>query len=561
MLEKIEPHEHSVGHCERSGCVVEPLLSDQWFVNAKEMVIPAKRVVESETTVFEPEKWVKTYLHWMNNIQDWCISRQLWWGHQIPAWYCGDCDHTTVAVEDPTECEECKSTNIKQEEDVLDTWFSSALWPFSTLGWPEKTESLKTFYPTSVLVTGQDIIFFWVARMMMMGLEFIGDVPFRTVYIHGLVRDSQGRKLSKSLNNAIDPIEIIDQYGADALRFTLMSQIGSGRDLKFSMQRLEGNRNFMNKIWNAARFALSNLDDYQIPAEGLNAMPNIADLSYADQWIIQKCGECEKQVNLALKKYNFSEATSAIYSFAWHEFCDWYLEFSKPILYGEDVAEKQATRTVMLQVLNRMLRMLHPFIPFITEEIYQKLPFKSDSIVTASFPNVKEDKQWLTLGSETVTFNLDVVREVITAIRNICGENRIKPNEKIKVTLDPSNDKAQKILGENKKYIITLAGLSDCKIGKPESLSKCAVSPVRIKEIEIDVIVPLEGLVDFNEEIKRISKSIEKLEKEQFSLTKRLSNENFLKNAPAEITEQGKTQLVELDSKVKALKQALFRLQ
>ncbi len=560
LLVKTEPHEHSVGHCGRSGCVVEPFLSEQWFVNTKEISIPAKRVVESGTTVFEPEKWIKTYLHWMNNIQDWCISRQLWWGHQIPAWYCQDCEFITVSEKDPVECEECKSENLKQEDDVLDTWFSSALWPFSTLGWPEETESLKTFYPTSVLVTGQDIIFFWVARMMMLGLEFVGDVPFRTVYIHGLVRDAQGRKLSKSLNNAVDPVELIDQYGADALRFTLMSQIGSGRDIKFSMQRLEGNRNFMNKIWNAARFTLSNLEGYEVPAGGTEAIANKSDLSYADQWVIQKCGECEKKIEEALSQNRFTDAANAIYSFAWHEFCDWYLEFSKPILYGENLNEKQATRTVMLQTLNRLLRMLHPFAPFITEELYQKLPLKGEAIIVDSYPTVKEDKSWLESGSAEVAFDLDLVREVITAVRNIRGENRIKPGIKLKAILDPKDDKSQKILGENKTYIVSIAGLGECEVSKPESLSQCAVTTVRFGDVEVDVVIPLSGIVDINDEVKRIQKSVEKLEKEQSQLSSRLSNEKFLSKAPEDVVELGRKQLEDYKIRIASMREALQRL-
>ncbi|MCB0414291.1 MAG: valine--tRNA ligase, partial [Bdellovibrionales bacterium] len=339
LLVKVEDHVHSVGHCERSGCVVEPFLSDQWFVNTSEISIPAKRVVESGTLKFEPESWTKTYLHWMNKIQDWCISRQLWWGHRIPAWYCEDCKHINVAEEAPSSCKECGGHHLFQEEDVLDTWFSSGLWPFSTLGWPDETEALKTFYPTNVLVTGHDIIFFWVARMIMMGLEFMQDVPFRTTYIHGLVRDSQGRKLSKSLNNAIDPVELIEKYGADALRFTLMSQVAMGRDLKFSMQRLEGYRNFMNKIWNATRFALSGIEKIDFKGVDENTILPKSQLSYADQWIIYKLGHCQQEVHSYLSDYKFAEAAQSIYQFVWGEFCDWYLEFIKPVIYGENEEE------------------------------------------------------------------------------------------------------------------------------------------------------------------------------------------------------------------------------
>ncbi len=559
LLVKIEPHELSVGHCSRSGCVVEPFLSDQWFVSTKDLAIPAKRVVESGTTVFEPEKWTKTYLHWMNNIQDWCVSRQLWWGHRIPAWTCDDCGHVTVSVEDATACSGCGSSKVVQEEDVLDTWFSSALWPFSTLGWPEETEALKTFYPTNVLVTGQDIIFFWVARMMMMGLEFMEDVPFRTVYIHGLVRDSQGRKLSKSLGNAMDPVELIEEWGADALRFTLISQIGAGRDIKFSMQRLEGQRNFMNKLWNAVRFALQNLNDFEVPKDG--DQPSKSDMTYADQWIIKKLELCEEEVDQALKQYKFSEAAQSIYGFAWHEFCDWYLEFSKPVLYGDDASEKKATQWVLATVLNRIMRLMHPFTPFITEVLYQKLPIKGEAVVIDKYPTPRNDKELLELGSDEVAFDLDLVRAVITAVRNIRGENRIKPSEKLKVIMTPKEDRGQKILGENKSAIMALAGVGDLVIDEAESLSKCAVAPVRQGDVSVDVIVPLEGIVNIEEEVKRLQKNIEKVEKEQASLSKRLSNPNFLKNAPEDVVEDGKKQLVTFTSKITGLREALQRLQ
>lgn len=561
LLLKVEPYTHSVGHCQRTSCVVEPLLSEQWFVNTSDMAIPAKRVVESETIVFEPESWTKTYLHWMNNIQDWCISRQLWWGHQVPAWYCDECQHITVKEQDPTECENCHSKNIQQDEDVLDTWFSSGLWPFSTMGWPEDTEAQKTFYPTNVLVTGHDIIFFWVARMIMLGLEFKQDVPFRTVYIHGLIRDSQGRKMSKSLNNSIDPVEMIEEFGADALRFTLMSQIASGRDIKFSTQRLESSRNFMNKIWNAARFALNVLQDFEPPQEEpLSAIHSKAHLSDADVWIIQKTGECEKAVDEALQQMRFSDAANAIYDFVWHEFCDWYLEFIKPVVYGDKPEEKATTQLVLSQVLNRVMRLVHPFSPFISEEIYQKLPIKSEACVVAQYPTVKNDKAWLSYGSEETAFEVDVMRSVITAIRNIRGENRISPSEKIKAMLVPHSDHGQKILGKGQSSIMTLAGLAECEIVSEADKNKCAVTPVVLKDISIDVVIPLEGLVDFDEEIKRIEKNIEKLSKEEAQLSKRLSNDNFVKNAPEDVVEEAKQQQASLKQQMESLKDSLNRL-
>lgn len=560
-LLKEEPHVHQVGHCSRSGCVVEPYLSEQWFVKTGPLAEPAKRVVESGTIVFEPESWTKTYLHWMNNIQDWCISRQLWWGHRIPAWYCDDCNEVTVSENTPTECK-CGSKKLRQDEDVLDTWFSSALWPFSTLGWPEETESLKTFYPTTMLVTGFDIIFFWVARMIMMGLEFQKDVPFRTVYIHGLIRDAEGKKMSKSVGNALDPVELIEEFGADSLRFTLMAQIAGGRDLKFSTQRLEGYRNFMNKIWNATRFSLSALESADFSKATVESLPNKVDLSDADKWILYKLQETEKEVHEAMENYRFSDAANSLYSFVWHSFCDWYLEFIKPIMYGEDAPEKSATQLVLAQLLNRITRLLHPFVPFITEEIYQKLPIKGqDSVCVDTYPDQQSDKQLLELGSEKHADEMDLVREVISAIRNIRGENRIKPGEKIRALINPHDADVQKILGANKSFIMILGKLSECEIGPVNSMSKCAVQPVAVKSFKADVVIPLEGLVDFDEEIKRIQKSIEKLQKEQTSLNQRLSNKNFIENAPEEVVAQGRAQLAESKALVETLLAQLARLQ
>jgi valyl-tRNA synthetase len=561
FLVKTEPHTHQVGHCSRTGCVVEPMLSEQWFVKTAPLAGPAKRVVESGTITFEPEQWTKTFLHWMNIIQDWCISRQLWWGHRIPAWYCADCKQVTVAEEDPTACEHCGKTNLKQDEDVLDTWFSSALWPFSTMGWPKQTETQKTFYPTNVLVTGHDIIFFWVARMIMMGVEFMKDVPFRTVYIHGLIRDAEGKKMSKSTGNSLDPVEMIEEYGADALRFTLASQLAAGRDLKFSIQRLEGNRNFMNKVWNATRFSLQFLADFQAPKDGVDAVPGKANLSSADQWIVHKLGLCEKEVEQALTAHRFSDAANAIYNFVWHQFCDWHIEFLKPIFASASEEDKTASKLVLAQVLNRIMRLLHPFAPFISEEIYQKLPIRGPACIIDSYPTVKNDKAFLSIGNEAAALEMDVVIDVITAIRNIRGENRIKPGVKINARIAPFDDRGQKIVGANKAIITRLAGLENCEVSAEGTLSKCAVAPIRRGDLHLDVIVPLEGLVDIEEEVKRIKKTIEKIERESGSLAKRLADENFLKNAPEEIVAQGQQQLTEFKSQIASLEAALLRLQ
>ena len=560
-LNREEPYKNSIGYCSRSGAVVEPYLSEQWFARMKQLSTPARHVVESGTIRFEPEQWTKTYLHWMNIIEDWCISRQLWWGHRIPAWTCEACAHVTVSETDVTACEKCASPKVKQDEDVLDTWFSSALWPFSTMGWPENTETLKTFYPTNVLVTGFDIIFFWVARMIIMGLEFQKDVPFRKVFIHGLIRDSEGKKMSKSTGNALDPVELIEQNGADALRFTLMAQISGGRDLKFSESRLEGYRNFMNKIWNATRFALGALKDFEVPAAGIRALPNKSDLSVPDQWIIYATAQVEKQVDEYLEEDRFSDAANALYHFVWNEFCDWYIELVKPVIFGEPSSERAATQLVLAQTLNRIMRLLHPFTPFITEEIFQKLPIRAEALIIDEYPNIRNDKEWLAFGSPEAAFEMKIVQEVIAAIRNIRGENQIKPGVAIKVRLAPSDDRVQKILGENKTAIMRLARLEVCEINAEGTLQKCALAPVRLPDASVDVVIPLEGLIDLDEEVKRIHKAVEKIQKDVSILNGKLSNENFIKNAPEDLVAQDKLLLESLRGRLERLQDSLTRLQ
>jgi valyl-tRNA synthetase len=562
LLRKEETHLHSVGHCSRTGAVVEPYLSEQWFVRTDKLSVPARRVVESGTLTFEPESWTKVYLHWMNIIEDWCISRQLWWGHRIPAWHCADCEKITVSEAVPTQCEHCQSTKIAQEEDVLDTWFSSALWPFSTMGWPNETETLKTFYPTSTLVTGHDIIFFWVARMIMMGLEFNKDVPFRKVYIHGLIRDSQGRKMSKSLGNSIDPVEMIEKYGADALRFTFLAQIASGKDLKFSEQRLEGYRNFMNKIWNATRFSLTALQDFEVPSKGIKALPSKSALSIYDQWIISKLAHVTKTVEDALNQDRFSDAANALYQFVWHNFCDWYIELIKPVINGTNSEEKKATQLVLAQVLNRMLRLMHPFTPFITEELYSKIPIRSEACIIDQYPTTQNDKEWLSLGSDQAALEVDLIKEVITSIRNIRGENRISPAEKLSVRVVPNDSVSQKILGENKTILMSLGRIGNLEIlNEAANLSKCAVAQVLVKGSQVQVIIPLEGLVDFEEEIKRINKAIEKLNKDISSLSGRLNNQNFIANAAEDVVEADKAALEDAKIQIESLRESLMRFE
>lgn len=565
LLVKEEPYMNSVGYCSRTGAVVEPMLSDQWFMKMQDLAIPAKRVVESGTLRFEPDSWSKVYLHWMNIIEDWCISRQLWWGHRIPAWSCSTCNKHTVVEVTPTKCEHCGGTHITQDEDVLDTWFSSALWPFSTMGWPaedqKSIETQKTFYPTSYLVTGHDIIFFWVARMIMMGLEFKKDVPFRTVYIHGLVRDSQGRKMSKSTGNSVDPLDMIEKYGADALRFSFLAHLFSGKDFKFSEQRVEGYRNFMNKVWNASRFVLTNLQDFKVPAEGVKAMPSKIHLSVFDQWIITKLADVEKKVQEALEGERFSDAATALYQFIWNQFCDWYIEFSKPMMTSSSAEDKQNTQLVMAQVLNRMIRLLHPFCPFLTEEIYKHLPIKGKACITDQYPTVQKDKELLSFANSEAEKEVDLVKEVITAIRNIRGENRISPAIKLKIRLGVNQDDVQKILSHNRAAIETIGRLEEMLIGDEGNLMKCAVTPVAVGDYRVKVIIPLDGLVDFNEEIKRIQKTIEKLEKDIGLLSGKLSNEKFVQNADEDVVAADRVLLAQSKEQIVSLKEALTRFQ
>jgi len=554
LLVKEEPHNLSVGKCDRCESVIEPRLSDQWFVKIKPLADPAIKIVEGKKIVFVPETWTKTYLDWMYNIKDWCISRQLWWGHQIPAWHCEDCKQVTVVLEAPKKCQHCASLKIKQDTDVLDTWFSSALWPFSTMGWPNQTELLKTFYPTDVLVTSFDIIFFWVARMIMMGCHFMKDIPFETVYIHGLVRDDRGQKMSKTRGNVVDPLGLVDDYGTDALRFTLVSLVGAGRDIRFSEDRLDGYRNFINKIWNATRFALNALEGVKL-ADQIEGRP----LNLPDQYIIQELKSTITFVTKALDEYRYTDAANALYKFTWNEFCDWYLELSKPVLYGQDANAKSQTGAVLMNILERLVKLLHPIIPFVTEEIYQRLPKHSESIMIEKYPDLKDP--FLKNGSEKAANDVEVLKEVVTAIRNIRGENRISPAEKIEIRIVSDDLAPMKTLEENIEYLLALARLSrvhfEKKMGETR---KCAVSLVAIGKSRISVIIPLEGLVDFNEEIKRIEKELERTTKDLDLAEKKLSSETFVRNAPQEIVNQEKERKSQLTDKKAQLLLSLERM-
>ena len=525
VLIKIEDLNHSVGHCYRCRTVVEPYLSKQWFVKVKPLAEPAMKAVRDGSIKIVPKFWENTYFEWMENIRDWCISRQIWWGHQIPAWNCKACGEVVVARETPNSCSACSSTDLIQETDVLDTWFSSALWPFSTLGWPEKTDSLKRFYPTSVLCTGFDILFFWVARMIMMGLKFMGDVPFRDVYIHALIRDAEGQKMSKTKGNVIDPLEVMEQYGTDALRFTLAAFAAQGRDIKLAEDRIEGYRNFCNKLWNASRFVFMNLEDYK----GSCALDERSKFSSADLWILSRLNRATKEVNEALEAFRFNDAALTVYKFIWNEYCDWYIELTKSKL-ADPGLQRVAAQNMLIHVLDSALKLLHPFMPFITEEIWQKLPQNEDSIMISAFPEYREEQT-----NEVIEKEMAVIMEVITGIRNIRGEMNLNPGLKLNVLVKTQNSAIQQTLQYHGEYVRELARVEQLETGPNIEKPKVSASSVLG---EMDLIIPLEGKMDFQEELKRVEKELKKIEKDLIFLDKKLSNPDFVKKAPVDIIEK-----------------------
>jgi valyl-tRNA synthetase len=547
LLDKSEPYRNAIGHCYRCKTMIEPLLSKQWFVKVGPLAKKAIAAVREGKTRIVPPNWEAVYFEWMNNIKDWCISRQIWWGHRIPAWYCQNCGEVIVSREQPDVCHSCKGENLQQETDVLDTWFSSALWPFSTLGWPDSTQELKTFYPTSVLVTGFDILFFWVARMMMMGIRFMGDVPFRDVYIHALVKDERGQKMSKSRGNIIDPLEVLDQFGTDAFRFTLAVLAIQGRDIRLSEERIAGYRNFMNKIWNAARFAFMNLDDCRAPSI------EKVHLTLADRWIMTRMGEVSEQVSGQLDRYEFNEAASTSYQFVWHEFCDWYLEMAKRELYSQDPHRKEVAQSVLQVLLSGIARLLHPFVPFITEEIWQMLPHTQGSIMVAPFPQRSEF-----ICDEQSIEEVDLLKGVITGIRNIRGEMNIAPKKSVKTVVDAAESKKREILKNNVAYIASLAKAEPIDfvsgVEKPESSATYVFG-------DIQVHVLLEGLVNYDEERRRIKKEIEKVQREMTLSRKKLTNKDFLNQAPSSIVESVKEKVELIGAKLDKLHENLAILE
>ena len=550
LLEKIDAYTNAVGECYRCKTIVEPYMSKQWYVAVKSLAAEAIKAVDTGETKIIPQQWEKTYYEWMNNIQDWCVSRQIWWGHRIPAWFCDDCGEISVSREDVSACHKCSSSNVRQETDVLDTWFSSALWPFSTMGWPEKTPTLEKFYPTSCLVTGFDILFFWVARMMMMGLKFRGEVPFKEVYIHALVRDENGHKMSKSKGNVIDPLIIVDQYGADAFRYTLCAFAAMGRDIKLSTERIGGYRNFVNKLWNASRFALMNLKDFD-PATG-----DLAELSLspADQWILQRYSFAVEEVNQALTKYKFNDAASILYSFTWHEFCDWYIELSKDNLYGDDAEVRKTTQAVLYQVLEGLLRLLHPILPFVTEEIWHALPGERGvaSIMQASYPTAA-----IVATDATVVADMERVMDVIRAIRNVRGELEVPPGKRIKVVLDCKTATIEQAMNIGKSYIHTLARVEELVVGV--AVEHPAQASTQVAG-DVEVLIPLADLINVAEEEARLGKEIDKVKKDVTFFTKKLSNEKFVANAPPQVLEKDRAKLAAAEEKFEILEQSLKKI-
>jgi valyl-tRNA synthetase len=541
LLVKVESLANSVGHCERCSTVVEPLLSLQWFVAIKPLAEPAIAAVESGRTKFVPANWANTYFEWMRNIRDWCISRQLWWGHRIPAWYCA-CGEVIVAKTDPEQCPKCGSKELKQDSDVLDTWFSSGLWPFSTLGWPEQTADLKTFYPTSLLVTAYDIIFFWVARMMMFGLKFMNDVPFRDIYITGIIRDAERQKMSKSKGNVVDPLELCDKYGTDAVRFALARMGAPGTDIALSEDQLESYRNFSTKVWNAARFIFRYVDE----SDRLASVAELkqADLSLADRWILARLSRAAQETNTSLDQYNLHEAARTIYGFFWHEFCDWYLEMIK--------LHPERSKPVLLFVFESTLRLLHPFMPFITEELWQTIPHKGESIVISTYPEF--DPALADAEAET---QMEMVQDVIVKVRNIRSEMNVDAKKPVVVRIATQDKAVMTLLNNARDYIFKLAAVSQFDVVPQLSGDKLAAQAVAAG---CSMEIPLADLIDHDAERARLSKELERVQKEIDILDRKLSNASFVERAPKEVVEENRRRIADYQDQAAKLKTGMERL-
>ncbi len=547
LLVKVADHSHNVGTHDRCGTTVEPLIKQQWFVKMEELAKPAIRAVKNGELTFVPERFDKTYLHWLENIRDWCISRQLWWGHRIPAYYCDDCGELVVAKEQPEVCPKCGGKHFTQDPDTLDTWFSSALWPFSTLGWPKETEDLDYFYPTDVLVTGYDIIFFWVIRMVFSGYEQTGKSPFHHVLIHGLVRDSQGRKMSKSLGNGIDPLEIIDQYGADALRFTLVTGNAPGNDMRFYMERVEASRNFANKVWNASRFIMMNMEKAQIPET-----MNLEQLTSADKWILSKVNTLAKDVTANMDKFELGIAVQKLYDFIWEEFCDWYIEMVKPRLYQEEDQTKAAALWTLRTVLANALKLLHPYMPFITEEIFCNLTGE-ESIMISSWPEYK--KEWVFDADE---LSVERIKDAVRGVRNVRSEMNVPPSRKASVFVVSEKDEVRSIFEKGRIFFATLAYAGDVTIQS----DKAGISEDAVSALITDgaVYMPFSDLVDMEKELERLKKEEERLTKELARVNGMLGNEKFISRAPQSKIDEEKEKLKKYSQMMDQVKERLASL-
>lgn len=524
-LVQVKDHLHNVGMCYRCSTVIEPRVSDQWFVHMAPLAAPALEVVKDESLKIIPDRFTKVYNNWLENIRDWCISRQLWWGHRIPAYYCQSCPEIVVAKEMPDVCPSCGGTHFKQDDDVLDTWFSSALWPFSTLGWPTKTPELEYFYPTNVLVTGYDIIFFWVIRMVFSGLEMTGELPFDHVFLHGLVRDANGKKMSKSLGNGVDPLDVIDQYGADALRFMLATGNSPGNDLKFQLERVENSRNFANKLWNASRFVIMGLDGAVLHFDGSE------EFTLADQWIMSKLSTVTDEITTALEKFELGIAATKIYEFTWNSYCDWYIELAKKRLYGTDENAKKTVQKILVKVLKDILRLLHPFMPFITEEIWKFMPNGNNMLVRDNWP--VSGTEWINLEAEK---NMEIVMEAIKNLRNVRAEMDVVPSRKAKCMILASDETIGNLILDQSEYLITLASCSEVsKVNSKDLIPEDAVSAVIYGA---ELYLPLDDLIDYTKEMERLVKEKTKLEKEVSRVVQKLGNEGFVSKAPAFLLEE-----------------------
>ena len=549
LLIKVEDHPHSIGHCQRCETIVEPLVSTQWFVKIESLAEPAIQAVREDQTVFIPPNYQRIYFEWMNNIHDWCISRQLWWGHRIPAWYCQDCGEITVAREDPQACVHCESRSLEQESDVLDTWFSSALWPFSTLGWPSQSRDLEVYYPTSALVTGFDIIFFWVARMMMMGLRFMGDVPFRMVYINGLVRDEHGQKMAKSRGNVIDPLEVMNEYGTDAVRFTLLVMAVPGTDIPFSVSRMTGYRAFCNKIWNAGRFLLLNLEqESPIESEEIDQLVRGNQLELEERWMISRLQKSVLDTEENLEKFRFHEASNRLYHFFWHEFCDWFIELSKANIVGQDTKKQKQAVRVAAYCLEVSLRLLHPFIPFITEELWQQLPHSGPSLMVARYP--VGCHEWINVDVEK---QMEDLQELISAIRTARSENNVDPRKKASIELLSAGDK-RRLIESQVHQLESLARLDQVKF-----VSQLGETGLRVQGVSrlAEFSLILDEVVDVEAERQRLGRQIDRVENNVLQLGKKLENQDFLQRAPEQVVDAARRHHAEAAEQLGKLKEKL----